>query len=56
MKKNITVTFTPAEQKVLIEALAYWETVLEDQRDGVGLPTSHPLIRAWRKWEEARRG
>lgn len=55
-EKPITVTFTPAERNALFSAIAYYETVLEDERDGDALPDSHPLVRATHKLREARRG
>ena len=57
--RNITITLTPAQQLVVLEALGYLETVLEDEReyDGRGLlPLSHPLHRVCKKMREARRG
>lgn len=51
------VRLTQAERKVIIDALCYWETHLEDERDDRSLPPSHPLKRALTKmFEEARRG
>jgi len=55
-RTNQTVTLTPAERSVIIEALALLETELEDQRGDKSIPASHPLMRAWAKMrDEARR-
>jgi hypothetical protein len=51
--RNVTVVLTPAEARIVNQALAYYETVLEETRDLQGLPSNvpdtHPLQRAWRK-------
>lgn len=53
--RYITVTLTEVERDTIITALGYYETVLEDERDGEPIPEHHPFHRAWMKLMEKAR-